>query len=220
MAWSCSKALFQNLGLALRLRRCFAHLDKDRVFGLARVCLQLIVHVQLGFRRLRDRDIYADDPLILRVLRVRRVPDVATISRTLASGDTRSVDNLRELKQELVLERMETEQLPRVTADFDGSALSTSRKAEGTAVGFNKKRKGARSYYPLFCVIAQLGMFFDLLHRPGNVHDSRGAKVFIRKCIQAIHARLPRAVIECRLDCVFRPHLGTDSDDTWAPIPN
>ena len=30
----------------------------------------------LGFRRLRDRDIYADDPLVQRVLRVRRVPDV------------------------------------------------------------------------------------------------------------------------------------------------
>ena len=197
------QALFQALGLAARMRRCFAHLDRERVFGLARVCLQLIVHVLLGFRRLRDRDIYADDPLVRRVLRVRRVPDVATISRTLSSGDARSVDKLRELKRELVLERMEAEALPRVTADFDGSALTTSRKAEGTAVGFNKKRKGARSYYPLFCVVAQLGMFFDMLHRPGNVHDSRGAKAFIRECIGAIRARLPRAVIECRLDSAF-----------------
>jgi hypothetical protein len=37
-------------------------------------------------------------------------------------------------------------QLPRVTLDFDGSVQSTTRWAEGTAVGFNKKKKGARSY--------------------------------------------------------------------------
>ncbi|MEM9462233.1 MAG: hypothetical protein AAGF11_49220 [Myxococcota bacterium] len=113
---------------------------------------------------------------MLRTLMLRRVPDVATISRTLAGGDARSVDNARKLARELLLERMETERLPRVTADFDGSALSTTRKAEGTAVGFNKKRNGVRSYYPLFCVVAQLGMFFDMQHRPSNAHDSRGAK--------------------------------------------
>jgi hypothetical protein len=31
---------------------------------------------------------------------------------------------------------------------------STKRHAEGTAVGFNKEKKGARSYYPLFCTVA------------------------------------------------------------------
>ena len=42
------------------------------------------------------------------------------------------------------------ERLPRITLDFDGSVLSTQGHAEGTAVGFNPKKKGARSYYPLF----------------------------------------------------------------------
>jgi hypothetical protein len=32
-------------------------------------------------------------------------------------------------------------------------------------------------YYPLFSTIAQAGQFLDLLHRPGNVHDSRDALV-------------------------------------------
>ena len=41
-----------------------------------------------------------------------------------------------------------------VTLDFDGSGQSTRRHAEGSAVGYNKKRKGARSYYPLFCTVA------------------------------------------------------------------
>jgi hypothetical protein len=52
--------------------------------------------------------------------------------------------------------------LPRLTLDFDGSVQSTKGHAEGSAVGFNKVKKGARSYYPLFCTVAQTGQFFDL----------------------------------------------------------
>jgi hypothetical protein len=52
--------------------------------------------------------------------------------------------------------------------DFDGSVLSTKGHAEGSAIGFNKRKKGARSYYPLFCTVAQTGQFFDMHHRPGN----------------------------------------------------
>jgi hypothetical protein len=40
--------------------------------------------------------------------------------------------------------------------DFDGSVQSTRRHAEGTAVGYNKK-KGTHSYYPLLCAIGQTG---------------------------------------------------------------
>ncbi len=81
--------------------------------------------------------------------------------------------------------------------------LSTARKAEGTAVGFNKIKRGARSYYPLFCTIAQTGQVFDVLHRPGNVHDSRGAGEFILACIGAIRAALPGVRLEARLDSAF-----------------
>jgi hypothetical protein len=196
-------ALFRAIDLSGRLRRCFAHLGRARVFGTARVMQQLIVHVVLGFRRLRDRDYYVDDPLVCRLLGVRRLPDVATISRTLAAADGRAVENVRRLLCDLVLDRLAAVRLNRVTIDFDGSVLSTTRRAEGSAVGYNPKRKGARSYYPLFGVVSQLGMFLDLLHRPGNAHDSRGAAAFIHDCITAVRKHLPKAILEARLDAAF-----------------
>jgi hypothetical protein len=70
-------------------------------------------------------------------------------------------------------------------------------------VGFNRKKKGARSYYPLFCTIAQTGQVLDLLHRPGNVHDSHGAQDFILACVQAVRKALPGVVIEVRMDSAF-----------------
>jgi len=74
---------------------------------------------------------------------------------------------------------------------------------KATAVGFNKKKKGARSYYPLFCTIAQTGQVFDFLHRSGNVHDSRGARDFMISCIEQVRTAFPNAVIEVRADSAF-----------------
>jgi predicted AlkP superfamily pyrophosphatase or phosphodiesterase len=62
------------------------------------------------------------------------------------------------------LERLGEVGLARVTADFDGSVQSTARHAEGTAVGFNKKKKGSRSYYPLFGTTANSALSFS--YRP------------------------------------------------------
>jgi len=129
------------------------------------ITLLLIVHLMLGYRRLREMERYEEDPLVL--------------------------DPLASLG------------LFRLTMDFDGSVLSTGRVAEGTAVGFNKKKKGQRSYYPLFRTIAQTGQVLDLYHRPGNVHDSNGAEQFILNRIGNIRAVLPAVKLEARLDAAF-----------------
>jgi hypothetical protein len=145
----------------------------------------------------------AIEEMVKRVLGLKRLPDVSTISRALGSADEISVEKVRGETRALVLERLSAEALARVTLDFDGSVLSTGRHAEGTAVGFNKKKKGARSYYPLFCTVAQTDQVLDVHHRPGNVHDSNGADAFIGECLQSVRAALPRAKIEARIDSAF-----------------
>ena len=194
---------FMAIGLKVHLSRCFRHQRVGKVFSRATIFLQLIVHVLLGYRELRHSHYYRDDPLVKRVLGLKRLPDVATISRMLKGADAKSVESLRLLLREMIFDRLRALNPARVTLDFDGSVLSTGRFAEGTAVGFNKKKKGARSYYPLFCTIAQTAQVLDVLHRPGNVHDSNGARSFILACIQAVRQALPQAVIEVRMDSAF-----------------
>jgi hypothetical protein len=163
----------------------------------------LIVHLLLGFRRLREIDYYRDDPLVLRLMGLRKLPDVSTISRALSQMESEGVENVRELSRSLVIEGLKRECLPRLTLDFDGSVQSTKGHAEGTAVGFNKKKKGSRSYYSLFCTVAQTSQFFDLLHRPGNVHDSNGADEFIMQCFDKAKEELKNTIFESRMDSAF-----------------
>ena len=195
--------LFAKLGLKGRLWRCFRHLRGSEIYAHHVVVMMLIVHLLLGFRELRDARYYHDDEMVKRLLGLKHLPEVSTVSRALASADERSVHNLRAENRHLVLERLGELGLARVTVDFDGSVQNTGRHAEGTAVGFNKKKKGSRSYYPLFGTIAQTGQALDVHHRPGNVHDSNGAKDFVLQCVDEIREKLPKARIETRVDSAF-----------------
>jgi len=197
------QSMFSQIDLKQHLSGCFRHLRVGPIFGHGVIVMLLIIHLLLGYRRLQDMRYYQDDPMVRRLLGVSRLPDVATVSRTLAGLDDRSVSNLRRFSRQRVLEQLGRLGLARVTLDFDGSVLSTGRFAEGTAVGFNKKKKGHRSYYPLFCTVAQTGQVLDVWHRPGNVHDSNGARAFILACIQEIRTILPHCTIEARMDSAF-----------------
>ena len=195
--------LFKRLNLKQRLKNCFSHLKVSPIFGHHLVVMLLIVHLLLGFRRLREVDYYRDDPLVLRIMGLRKIPDVSTISRTLSTMGSQGADNIRNLSRSLVIEGLQRQRFPRLTLDFDGPVQSTKGHAEGTAVGFNKAKKGARSYYPLFCTVAQTAQFFDVHHRPGNVHDSNGAKQFMLDCFDTTKSELENTILESRMDSAF-----------------
>jgi hypothetical protein len=197
------QALFSKLDLSNQLRRCFRNLDERFAYGPAKIVTILIVHILLGYRWLRDKRYYEDDPMVLRFLGLERLPDVSTFSRTLSSLPHESIQRFADLIRDVVLQRLVALHLRRVTLDFDGTVLGTSRWAEGAAIGYNPKRKGQRSYFPLFCMVAQTGQVLDILHRPGNVNDAHGAVDFIRSCVQHVRSVLPRVCIEIRMDSAF-----------------
>lgn len=195
--------LFIALGLKARLTHCFSHIDGAAIYRSGTMYLLLVIQLLLGFRRLRGLDCLRGDPLVGRIVGLDVLPDVATMSRMLSGADARSVEAVRSVSRDLVLDRLEEEHLRVVTLDFDGTVQSTKGHAEGTAVGFNKKKKGSRSYYPLLCTVAQLSMVLDMHHRSGNVHDSNGALEFMSICREAVRARLRKARIETRFDSAF-----------------
>ncbi len=197
------EALFKCIGLKNKFLSCFKHLAISPAYRHGTIMLLLTIHLILGYRRVRDISYYQDDEMVKRVLELKQLPNISTISRIMKTCDEKCVNNVREFSRNIVLDRCSTEKLNRITIDFDGTVQSTRRYAEGTAVGYNKKRKGSRSYYPLLCTISQTEQVLDVYHRPGNVHDSNGAKEFIANCVDKIRIKMPDVIIESRLDSAF-----------------
>jgi len=115
--------LFKRIDLKMKLKKCFSHLRVSPIFGRHLVVLLLLIHLILGFRRLREVDYYRDDPLVLRLMGLRKLQDVSTISRALAEMDDQGVNNVRRMSRSLVVQSLVREQLPRITLDF-GCLLS------------------------------------------------------------------------------------------------
>lgn len=195
--------LLCDLNLNKRIARCFSHQTISPIYRTSTIVTVLVVLLLLGYRRIRHVKYIKDDPMVLRVLSVRQLPNDATISRQLASIDDRSVEHIERLQQRLVIEALQREQLARVTLDFDGSVIGTCRHAQGVARGFNSKKRGQRSYYPLYCTVAQTAQVLAVAHRSGNVHDSNGAIEFIDQCIKMVQKARPNAIIEVRMDGAF-----------------
>ena len=103
--------LFQRLDLKARLKQCFPA-KSAAIFAPHLIVLWLILHLLLGFRRLRDIDYYRDDPVVLRLLGLRRLPDVATVSRALANMGPSSVERVRHLSSTLVVHALQRGTLP------------------------------------------------------------------------------------------------------------
>jgi hypothetical protein len=195
--------LFKRLNFKQRLKKCFDHLKVSPIFGRHLIVLLMVIHILLGFRRLREVDYYRDDPIVARLMGLQKLPDVSTISRALSQMEPEGVQNVRDLSRSIVIKGIQRENFARLTMDFDGSVQSTKGHAEATAIGYNKKKKGLRSYYPLFCTVAQTGQFFDVHHRPGNVHDSNGADEFMLSCFTEAKANVKNTVFESRMDSAF-----------------
>ena len=76
--------LFKRINLKKRLKQCFANLKISPIFGRHLIVMLIIVHLLIGFRRLREVDCYRDDPIVLRLMGLRKLLDVFTISRALS----------------------------------------------------------------------------------------------------------------------------------------
>lgn len=195
--------LLRSMNLKHKLRLCLERGQASQTYGHATFVLILVIHITLGYRKLSDVKFYQHDPMIKHLHGLNSLPNNSTLSRRLNSVTSDHVEKLANLSQQLVIDRCVEEKLTRITLDFDGSVISSKRYAEGSAVGYNKKNKGDRSYYPLYCTIAQTGQVFDLLYRSGNVHDSNGAHNFILENIRKIRQFLPKISIEIRMDSAF-----------------
>ena len=69
---------FASIDLKSRRHRCFEPRRPGKAFPPATAFLPLIVHLLLGFRELQDGRYDRDDPLVQRLLGLRRLPTVAS----------------------------------------------------------------------------------------------------------------------------------------------
>ena len=195
---------FRSVGLTERLRRQLSTEDFRCDYGAVSMVLLLLALIISGGRRLRHLLYLKDDPLILRIAGLKRLPTPRTVARWLRCFGQRQVERLLRVNDELVAEAIEKAGLRRLTLDVDGSVVSTGLQVDWAFRGFNAHHRKVPSYYPVTAYEAQTGQILRAKNRPGNIHDGKSSLVFLRDVVAQIRRTLGRRhLLEFRMDGAF-----------------
>jgi hypothetical protein len=76
----------------------------------------------------------------------------------------------------------------RLILDLDSTVVTVFGRQEGTAVGYNPRYRGKRSYDPLLCLEANSSFLWDTELRPGDAGTWAGSRELLATCFLSIPA--------------------------------
>jgi len=118
-----------------------------------------------------------EDPVFLALTGLGKLARQSSFSRFGKRVRMPTAHALLEANRELVAQvRKGFADRDTLTLDFDSHTQTCLGRPQRAAVGFNRRRPGARSYRPLFAFIGETRDFVGGRFRAGNAHDLRGAK--------------------------------------------
>jgi len=173
-------------------------------FGVARMVLVILALLISGGRRLRHLRYLDGDPLVLRLCGLTQLPTPRTVGRWLRAFRGRHLPRLHALNALLVARAIRATGTRRLTIDVDGSVVSTGQRVQWAQRGFNPHHRKVPSYYPITAYEAQSGQILRVQNRPGNVHDGKAARRFLRELLAQLTATLGAGYVrEFRMDGAF-----------------
>ncbi len=195
---------FGSIDLVGRIRRHLGSAGLDGDYGVVAMVLLVLGLLICGGRRMQHVLYLKEDPLVLRLAGLKRLPTPRTLGRWLRRFRLEHVDRLLRINDDLVADAIRHAGLRRLTLDVDGTVVSTGLKAQWAFRGFNPHHRKVPSYYPVTAYEAQTGQIFRVRNRPGNVHDGKASLSFLRDVFAQVSRTLGRGyLVEFRMDGAF-----------------
>ena len=173
-------------------------------FGIVSMVLAVLALLVSGGRRVRHLRYLDGDPVVHRFCGLRHLPTPRTMGRWLGAFRARHLLRLQWVNALVAARVIRQTGQRRLTLDVDGSVVSTGLQVAWAQRGYNPHRRKVPSYYPITAYEAQSGQVVRVQNRPGNVHDGKGARRFLRDLLAQIRATLGAAYrLEFRMDGAF-----------------
>jgi len=193
------KYYMEIIGFYARLKKSFNNLSFSGDYSIVDLIIIMVFMKIVGIERLSHLAFIRNDPLFIRVSGLTKIPHRTTFIKALKQFTSDALKVLIELNGELVMEKIRALGLKNLTIDLDGTVLSTKGHAAFAVKGYNPKKKGANSYFPLTAHVAETGHFISIINRAGNNHDSNRALSIIK----SIMAKTVGCIIRFRADSAF-----------------
>ena len=146
--------------------------------------LALLYAIIMGLKRINKTEILQYNGAFLAMLGLSKFPDQSTLRRFLARLQPRDIKQLVRLHDSL---RAQLFSLPykrhSLIFDIDSIVLVLYGHQQNALIGYNPKKKGRRSYHPIFCFESHLQEFWHGSLRSGDSSSSTGITRFLESCL-------------------------------------
>lgn len=151
-------------------------LPATRKAAPAQVLLAMLYGLVLDRSRQAHLADLGADAVFLQLAGLEGILSQSALSRFLSRLRMPTAHAVLELNRTLVAgARQGFADWPTLTLDFDSHVQTCLGRPQRSAVGFNRRRRGARSYHPLFAFCGETRDFLGGRFRPGNAADRTGA---------------------------------------------
>ena len=198
-------AFFQQLGMRGQLQRWIRFPQRNNDYSVSQGIEALLYPLILGLGRVETTEPLRRNGVFQYLAGLPHYPEATTLRRFLLRFAALGRDKLVALHNHW---RTEMLSRPRPLAsgilDLDTTVLTVYGRQEQSAVGFNPKKRGRRSYMPLLCFEGQTGDVFSGSYHPGNTNPTS----VIRGLLEEVFAGLPPHIVPVRVraDGAFFDH--------------
>jgi len=164
--------------------------------------VSLLYGMFLGYPRPSQMEVLATDKVFQKVAGLVSFPVQSTISRFLDGLKVVVARQIAVLNFDLLLKFREGfRAFFSITLDLDSHVSPVYGRQQRAGRGYNPKKKGRRSYHPLFCFIGETRDYLAGLLRSGKHHTSYQAIPFLKGILKKLPAHIQK--IRLRADSGF-----------------
>lgn len=171
-------------------------------YSVATMLISLLYGVFLGYPRPGQMKVLLKDKVFQKGASLRGFPVQSTISRFFAALRVSVAFQIARLNfKGLMAFRKGFRRFLQMTLDLDSHVTSVYGNQQRAGVGYNPKKRGRRSYHPLFCFIGETRDYLGGLFRSGKHHTSYHAIAFVKAMLKRLPSHLEK--IRLRADSGF-----------------
>jgi len=198
-------AFLQSVGLRGQLYRHVRFAQRNNDYAISEMIEALLYPLILGLGRIETTEPLRHNGVFQYLAGLPDYPQATTLRRFLQRLARQGRDKLVALHDRWRQEMLSRPRRPRtVIFDLDTTVLTVYGRQRHSAVGFNPKKHGRRSYLPLLCFEGQSRDVFYGSYHPGDTHPC----AVIEPLLEDVFGKLPEGVpqVRVRADGAFYDH--------------
>ena len=142
------------------------------------IILGFWLSILTGGSRFSHSDWIRYDTTLQSIFDIDKLPSSSTYNRFFYKFDLEKNSQIFPRLQQWFMQQFDTGKL---TVDIDSTVITRYGNHEGSAVGYNPKKRGRKSHHPLMAFIDQTKMVANAWQRAGNTSDLNNYEAFLNE---------------------------------------